>query len=147
MSAPPPVPPASGGGTLIQQIGNLIRHWVHYDDTITDLNKQLKTVRDMRRSYETNILHMLKATNMVNPVIQIVGGRIIVGEDKQQESLNYTNLQSILHQYYAKKPGARDETDDIMKFIKANREMRSTPCLKRQGAARSRSRSSKDRET
>jgi hypothetical protein len=146
-SAAPPVPPASGGGTLIQQIGNLIRHWVHYDDTITDLNKQLKTARDTRKSYETNILHMLKATNMVSPVIQIVGGRIIVGEDKQQESLNYTNISSILHQYYAKKPGARDETDDIMKFIKANREIHSTPCLKRQGAARSRSRSSKDRET
>jgi hypothetical protein len=145
MSAP--LPPPTGGGTLIQQIGNLVRHWVHYDDTIGDLNKQLKTARDTRKSYETNILHMLKATNMNSPVIQIVGGRIIVGEDKQQEPLNYTNLPSLLHQYYAKKPGARDETDDIMKFIKANREVRATPCLKRQGAPRSRSRSSKDGET
>ena len=147
MSAPTPPPAPTGGGTLIQQIGNLVRHWVHYDDTITELNKQVKAARDTRKSYESNILHMLKATDMANPVIQIVGGRIIVGEDKQQEPLNYTNLQSLIHQYYAKKPGARDETDDIMKFIKANREIRATPCLKRQGVARSRSRSSKDRET
>lgn len=143
----PPVPPPAGGGTLIQQIGNLVRHWVHYDDTIVELNKQVKSARDTRKSYEANILQMLKTTNITNPVIQIVGGRIILGEDKQQEPLNYTNLPSLLHQYYAKKPGARDETEDIMKFIKANRETRATPCLKRQGAQRSRSRSSKDRET
>jgi hypothetical protein len=146
MSAPVQ-PPPGGGGTLIQQIGNLVRHWVHYDDTIVELNKQVKSARDTRKSYETSILQMLKSTNMTSPVIQIVGGRIIVGEDKQQEPLNYTSLQSLLQQYYAKKPGARDETDDILKFIKANRETRATPCLKRQGAARSRSRSSKDRET
>ena len=143
----PPVPPAAGGGTLIQQIGNLVRHWVHYDDTIVELNKQVKSARDTRKSYEANILQMLKTTNITNPVIQIVGGRIILGEDKQQEPLNYTNLPSLLHQYDAKKPGARDETEDIMKFIKANRETRATQCLKRQGAQRSRSRSSKDRET
>lgn len=140
----PPVPPAT---TLIQQIGNLVRHWVHYDDTIVELNKQVKSARENRKSYEANILQMLKTTNMTNPVIQIAGGRLILGEDKQQEPLNYTNLPSLLHQYYAKKPGARDETEDIMKFIKANREIRATPCLKRQGAQRSRSRSSKDRET
>jgi hypothetical protein len=141
MNAPPPAT------TPIQQIGNLIRHWVHYDDTIVELNKQVKSARDNRKSYEANILQMLKTTNMTNPVIQIGGGRIILGEDKQQEPLNYTNLPLLLQQYYAKKPGARDETEDIMKFIKANREIRATPCLKRQGAQRSRSRSSKDRET
>ena len=129
------------GGDLIQQIGNLIRYWVHYDNSLIDLNKKVKSTRETRNSYETQILQMLKTSSMTNPVIQIGGGRLIVSEDKHNAPLTFTNLESLLHQYYAKKPGARDETADIIKFVKANRESTVTTCLKRQGAPRSRSNS------
>ena len=122
-----------------EQIGNLIRHWVFYDTKLAELNKQIKSLRDSRNAYETQALQMIKTMNMNNPVIQIGGGgRLIVSEDKQSAPLTFTNLESLLRQYYAKKPGARDETADIIKFIKANRETTTTPCLKRQGVARSR---------
>ena len=122
-----------------EQIGNLIRHWVFYDTKLTELNKQIKTLRDSRNAYEAQALQMIKTMNMNNPVIQIGGGgRLIVSEDKHSAPLTFTNLESLLRQYYAKKPGARDETADIIKFIKANRETTTTPCLKRQGVARSR---------
>ncbi|NBP65249.1 MAG: hypothetical protein EBU66_11415 [Bacteroidetes bacterium] len=75
---------------------------------------------------------------MTNPVIQIGGGRLIVSEDKQSAPLTFTNLETLLQQYYAKKPGARNETADILKFIKENRAVTTSPCLKRQGAPRSR---------
>jgi hypothetical protein len=126
------------GGTA-EQIGNLIRHWVFYDTKLAELNKQIKSLRDSRNAYETQALQMIKTMNMNNPVIQIGGGgRLIVSEDKHSAPLTFTNLESLLRQYYAKKPGARDETADIIKFIKANRETTTTPCLKRQGVARSR---------
>ena len=122
-----------------EQIGNLIRHWVFYDTKLTELNKQIKSLRDSRNAYEAQALQMIKTMNMNNPVIQIGGGgRLIVSEDKHSAPLTFTNLESLLRQYYAKKPGARDETADIIKFIKANRETTTTPCLKRQGVARSR---------
>ena len=122
-----------------EQIGNLIRHWVFYDTKLTELNKQIKSLRDSRNAYEAQALQMIKTMNMNNPVIQIGGGgRLIVSEDKHSTPLTFTNLESLLRQYYAKKPGARDETADIIKFIKANRETTTTPCLKRQGVARSR---------
>jgi hypothetical protein len=122
-----------------EQIGNLIRHWVFYDTKLAELNKQIKSLRDSRNAYETQALQMIKTMNMNNPVIQIGGGgRLIVSEDKHSAPLTFTNLESLLRQYYAKKPGARDETADIIKFIKANRETTTTPCLKRQGVARSR---------
>ena len=122
-----------------EQIGNLIRHWVFYDTKLTELNKQIKSLRDSRNAYEAQALQMIKTMNMNNPVIQIGGGgSLIVSEDKHSAPLTFTNLESLLRQYYAKKPGARDETADIIKFIKANRETTTTPCLKRQGVARSR---------
>ena len=131
----------STGGDLIQQIGNLIRYWVYYDNSMTELNKKIKSARESRNNYEAQILQTLKTTNMTNPVIQIGGGRLIVSEDKHNAPLTFTNLESLLHQYYAKKPGARDETADIIKFVKANRTSTVTTCLKRQGAPRSRSNS------
>ena len=131
-------PPPSGN---VQEIGNLIRHWVHYDNSIAELNKQVKKTRDLRNGYEGQILQKLRSTNMVNPVIQIGGGRLVISEDKHSTPLTFTNLESMLHQYYAKNPGARDETLDIIKFIKTNREIIVTPCLKRQGAPRTRSNS------
>ena len=123
----------------VQQIGNLIRHWVHYDNTIAELNKKVKSARETRNNYESQVLQMLKTTNMTNPVIQIGDGRLIVAEEKQHAPLTFTNIELLLHQFYAKRPGARDDTADIIKFIKANRETTVTPCLKRQGAPRSRS--------
>ena len=82
---------------------------------------------------------MLRSNNMSNPVIQIGDGRLIVSEDKYHSPLTFTSLESLLHQYYAKKPGAKDETADIIKFVKSNRDTTLSTCLKRQGAARSRS--------
>ena len=122
-----------------EQIGNLIRHWVFYDTKIAELNKQVKSARDSRSAYEAQALQMMSAMNLKNPVIQIGGGgRLLVSEDKHTAPLTFTNIESLLHDYYAKKPGARDETSDIIKFIKANREVTVSPCLKRQGVPRTR---------
>jgi hypothetical protein len=125
-------------GGAVEQIGNLIRYWVHYDNSISALNKQAKTARDLKTNYEKQILEKLKEANMKDPLIQIGGGRLIVSEHKQTAALTFTNLESLLTEYYARKPTARNETADILKFIKENREETVTPCLKRQGAPRSR---------
>jgi hypothetical protein len=122
-----------------EQIGNLIRHWVFYDTKIAELNKQVKSARDSRNAYEAQALQMMSAMNLKNPVIQIGGGgRLLVSEDKHTAPLTFTSIESLLHDYYAKKPGARDETAEIIKFIKANRETTVSQCLKRQGVQRTR---------
>lgn len=127
-------PPASGGGqTLIQRLGDLVRYWVHYDTNLQTLNKQVKATRDARNAYEAQILQGLRAANMgANPVIQIAGGRILVSEERYQQPLSVRALEGFLHQYYRQKPGARDETADILKFIKTQRKVEMTPCLRRQ---------------
>jgi hypothetical protein len=127
-------PPASGGvHTLIQRLGDLIRYWVHYDTSLQTLNKQVKATRDARNAYEAQILQGLRTANMgANPVIQIAGGRILVSEERYQQPLSARALEGFLHQYYRQKPGARDETADILKFIKAQRKVEMTPCLRRQ---------------
>jgi Family of unknown function (DUF5760) len=131
MNPPPPL--------NLEKVGNLIRYWVNYDNKITALNKETKAAREVKNNYEAQIIKMIRESNMTNPVIQTGGGRILIGEDKHTAPLTFTNLETMLHQYYAKKPGAHDETTEIIKFIRLNRESSVSPCLKRQGAPRSRS--------
>jgi hypothetical protein len=83
-------------GGAVEQIGNLIRYWVHYDNSISALNKQVKTARDLKTNYEKQILEKLKEANMKDPLIQIGGGRLIVSEHKQTAALTFTNLESLL---------------------------------------------------
>ena len=59
---------------------------------------------------------------MVNAIIQIAGGRLTVNEEKHANPLTLQRLESLLHEYFSKRPpGSTDETSDVMAYIKANR--------------------------
>jgi len=130
MSAPP---------SNLDTFGNLVRHWVHYDDAIVTMNKQMKNLRDLKQTYEAQVLRMIESMKMTRPVIQIAGGRLLVGEDKSQQPLSFTMLETMLDKYYAAKPGARPETKEILKYIRENRTSQVTPCLKRHMTQKTRS--------
>lgn len=123
----------------LETFGNLIRHWVHYDDAIAAVNKQLRNLRDLKNMYEKQALLMLQTSQTKQPVIQIAGGRILVGEDKSHQPLTFTMLETALDNYYAAKPGSRSETKEILKYIRENRTHEVTPCLKRHMAQKTRS--------
>ena len=123
----------------LETIGNLIRHWVHYDNSINALNKQIRNLRELKNNYESQVIKSLQETSMKNPVIQIEGGRILLGEDKAQQPLSYSMLEGMLNKYYAAKPGSRPETKEILKFIRDNRTSEVSTCLKRVYAGNSRS--------
>lgn len=88
-------------------------------------------MRDTKNAYEQQILQILKASSIKQPVIQIANGRILVAEDKTSQPLSYTMLETMLNNYYAAKPGSRPETKEILKYIRDNRISQVSPCLKR----------------
>ena len=114
----------------MDELGNLIRHWAHYDMMLAGLNKQLRNVRELRSKYEGQVLERLRNYNAENAIIQIVGGRISVTEDKYTQPLSFKSLESMLHQYYIKK-GRADETTEIIQFIRSLRQTEVSKCLKR----------------
>jgi len=124
-----------------EAIGKLIRYWVYYDNKIKQLNDENRKLRSTKEAYEQQVLQYLKASNMANPIIQIGDGRIIIREDKHQQALSYSMLETTLTKYYGLRPGSKNETKDILAFIRAQRSVQSTPCLKRVMNPSSRSRS------
>jgi len=126
MATPPGKEPLNS-----EEIGKLIRYWVYYDNKIAELNKEIRGIRETRQVYEQQVLQKLANSPLANPVIQIGDGRIIVGQDKSQQPLSYAMLETTLTKYYSLKPGAKNETKDILKFIREQRTTEMTPCLRR----------------
>lgn len=104
------------------QLGYMVRNYVHYDNLASALYKQLQNARKVKDEFETKIISYLQTSNMEKAVIQIAGGRLTVGEEKHSSNLTLTKIEDLLHGYY-KSQGreSTDETQAIMKYIKAER--------------------------
>ena len=69
---------------------------------------------------------------MENATIQINNGRINVVDKREPNPLSLSKIQELLHSYYRHK-GGKDETLDIMTFIRANRGYSVQKSLKQSG--------------
>ena len=105
-----------------QSLADKIRSWVHFDNLAATFTRQAQQARTARARWESEVIEYLRKTNMVNAIVQIAGGRLTVSEEKHANPLTLQRLESLLHEYYSKRPaGSTDETADIMMYIKSNR--------------------------
>jgi hypothetical protein len=119
-----------------QELGNLVRNWVHYDNLTTSLSKQTSNARKVRDDFEGKILDQLRVNSMENAVIQIQGGRLLVSEERHTQPLTLSRLEEGIHAYFAdqKRLGKStvDETAAIIRFLKTHRAVEITKRLKKQ---------------
>jgi hypothetical protein len=117
----------------MKDLGDQVRNWVHYDNLVSTLNKQVQFARQTRDKYEDDIIRKLRSAKYEKAVLQIAGGRILLADDRHSKPITYTSLEESLHAYFRQKQGLiRDETADILKFIKGNRQVEVSQRLKRQ---------------
>jgi hypothetical protein len=103
-------------------LADMIRSWVHFDNLAATFTRQGQQARTARSRWEVQVIEYLNKTNMANAIIQIAGGRLTVVEEKHANPLTLQRLESLLHEYFSKRPpGSNDETNDIMNFLKSNR--------------------------
>ena len=126
-------PPAILSAPLnMQTLGNMVRHWVHFDTQAAQFNKEASASRASKDFYEQQILAALKTAQYETAVIQIAGGRILVNEERHNQSLTFKSLEEMLHEYYRQKPGTfNDETAAVLKFIKGHRQTEMVKKLKK----------------
>lgn len=123
LHTPPPV--------NTQELGFLVRNWVHYDTLHSGMFRQTINARKVRDEFEVKILDTLRASNMDTAVIQIANGRLCVQEERHNQPLSLRRLEEILHSYHVSnnKP---DDTPNIMKFVKNQRGFEIVKKLKKQ---------------
>jgi hypothetical protein len=115
-----------------QEFADMIRNWVHFDNLIAGFTRQIAQARAAKTRWETSVLEHLTNTNMLHAVIQISGSRLTAHNEKHTNPLTLTRLEDLLHDYYSKKGiGTKDETEAIIKHIRANRVYTSKTVLKK----------------
>lgn len=126
MSTQPPPPQAQSQAQtqLASQnpndIANLIRNWIHYDNMASSFYKQTLNARKIRSEYESKVHDNLNRNRQLNAVIQVNGGRLGLIEEKSPAALTLQKIEEILHNYY-KTTKQTDQTSSIMDFIKQTR--------------------------
>ena len=124
------IPRQSGG--LPPEFNTWVRHFVHYDSLTKSLQQQTTNARQVKDQYEDKIVGALHDHNMNNATTQIANGRLQLLSEKHPAPLNFQTLQSLLNDYFKAKGGAYpNETENIMKYIRANRKNVMTERLKR----------------
>lgn len=113
-------------------IGTYVRYWLHYSNLASSFYKQFGGVRKIRDDYEKQIITTLQKNGMEKAMIQIGGGKLQVIEKKEANPLTLSKLEELLHLYYRQR-GGKDETSEILSFIRANRGYSTTKALKQSG--------------
>jgi hypothetical protein len=115
-------------------IGSAVRHWLHYSNLASSFFRQYNSALKVKKEYETSIINTLLQRNMQHATIQISNGQITVQNRKEPVQLSLTQVEKLINGYY-KQRGGKDETKDVMLFIKANRGYNVTNTLKQSNIA------------
>lgn len=103
-------------------IGSFVRNWLHYDGLASSFYRQSTRARQVRDEFETKIIDTLRQNRMENAVIQINGGHLSLAEERNPRQLTLPRIEELLRGYYARR-GGKDETPEIMAYIRGNREV------------------------
>jgi len=116
-------------------IATNVRNWLHYDTLATSLYKQATRARQVRDEFETKVIDGLVATsNGQLPIIQINSGLVRVVDERTPRPLTVSGIEQMLHMYFQQKgSGVRDDTSEIMNFIRRHRGYTSAKHLRKSG--------------
>lgn len=116
-------------------IGTFVRYWLHYSNLAASFYKQYGAAKKVKDDYEKQIISTLQKNGMEKATIQIGDGHINVIDKREPNQLSLTKIEELLHGYYRQR-GGKDETLEIMTFIRGNRGYNTNKLLKQSGIPR-----------
>jgi arabinogalactan endo-1,4-beta-galactosidase len=116
-------------------IGTFVRYWLHYSNLAASFYKQYGAAKKVKDDYEKQIINTLQKNGMEKATIQIGDGHINVIDKREPNQLSLTKIEELLHGY-CRQRGGKDETLEIMTFIRGNRGYNTNKLLKQSGIPR-----------
>ena len=113
-------------------IGTFVRYWLHYSNLASSFYKQYGSAKKVKDDYEKQIISTLQQNGMEKATIQIGDGQIHVIDKREPNQLSLTKIEDLLHNYFRQR-GGKDETGEIMSFVRANRGYTINKVLKQTG--------------
>jgi hypothetical protein len=113
-------------------VGTYVRYWLHYNNLASSFYKQYGSAKKVKDDYEKQIINNLQKNGMEKATIQIGGGRINVIDKRDPNPLSLSKIEELLHNYF-KQRGGKDESQEIMTFIRGNRGYTMNKSLRQSG--------------
>jgi hypothetical protein len=113
-------------------IGTYVRSYLHYSNLASSFYKQYGSAKKIKDDYEKQIIGSLQQNGMEKATIQIGGGQLNVVDKREPNQLSLTKIEDLLHGYFRQR-GGRDETGEIMTYIRANRGYTINKYIKQSG--------------
>ena len=123
-----------------EALAHNVRGWVHYDNMIAALQKQLTNARKQRDTFEEFVQALLTQNQLTKSVIQISGGQLQLQEDKATSALSLKALQDSISTFFHNHPElitvhSDKLTTELMNHIKQQRVVNTILRLKKLKAA------------
>lgn len=105
-----------------------IKQWIYLDNTIKQLNAEIKKFKMEKELFNNNILEYISTNNLDNAIIKFGNGKLRFLDINYNQPLTYKFICECLYKYF-------DEDDakvmDIIQYIKSQREIKTVKEIKR----------------
>lgn len=104
-----------------------VKNWVVLDNQLRLHNERIKELREKRNRITDKITSYAETNNLTNSRIAITGGQLRFQNNRIATPLTFKFVEKCLSEVIS----SSEQTTQIMNYIKANREIKYVPDIKR----------------
>ena len=104
--------PKSAGPETKAQLVQYIKSWIEVDNDMRNLQKEMKTLRDNKKTMTDALVNVMKSNEI--DVFDINDGKLVYVKTKVKAPINKTSLFAALMQHYQDEDAAKKLSEFIM---------------------------------
>ena len=114
--------------TTKEHLVNNIKEWIHYDNEIKKLKKEVKIRKEKQKKLTDDIVKVMKAKEF--DCFDLNDGKLIYSQSKTKQTINKQHIMNCLEKYF-KENGDENMITDLTNFILENREIKIKETIRR----------------
>lgn len=114
--------------TTKEHLVNNIKDWIHYDNEIKKLKKEVKIRKEKQKKLTDDIVKVMKAKEI--DCFDLNDGKLIYSQSKTKQTINKQHIMNCLEKYF-KENGDENMITDLTNFILENREIKVKETIRR----------------
>ena len=114
--------------TTKEHLVNNIKEWIHYDNEIKKLKKEVKIRKEKQKKLTDDIVKVMKAKEI--DCFDLNDGKLIYSQSRTNLTINKQHIMNCLEKYF-KENGDENMITDLTNFILENREIKIKETIRR----------------
>jgi hypothetical protein len=114
--------------TTKEHLVNNIKEWIHYDNEMKKLKKEVKIRKEKQKKLTDDIVKVMKAKEI--DCFDLNDGKLIYSQSKTKQTINKQHIMNCLEKYF-KENGDENMITDLTNFILENREIKVKETIRR----------------